>query len=432
MAIDPTAVSPRVDDGPGIKVGDRSTFHPGFALLVGYDSNVFNVSTKREKDSQVHAAFTMPTAWIGIGNRKVRDGVLDSPAKPSARKVDYYFGLFAGYRFYLSGNPLVRQAGKFNGGGRLHLRIAPGRRFSVELGEEIVRMAEPRNFEAGRAFNFNRINHSGSLRFVLRPGGGRLSLSTGYRNKLLYFEAADIPVGDRTVNGVEHETRYRFKDRSALAVRYSFLYTYYFSCCASPGTGRNEDSAAHRVLAGYTGMFGKRWTLDAFGGYGAGLYKDDTNGPDHKNVIGHVGLGFYPTMRTRLELRGERRFEDSIFGNYFSDVGGSFYAHHGFRSRTKFTTGVGVYSRRYAGIPIPGQDTQDIASYENAEGFVRKDILVNVHFQLEQSIGKFFVLAARYTFAMDETDFAIRFATDQVDYGGFQRHMAMLFGAVRY
>lgn len=57
---------PRAEDGPGIKAGQRSTFHPGFALVTGLDSNVF-VNAKREPrpaSGQVgprSASFIMPT-----------------------------------------------------------------------------------------------------------------------------------------------------------------------------------------------------------------------------------------------------------------------------------------------------------------------------------------------------------------------------------
>ena len=235
----------------------------------------------------------------------------------------------------------------------------------------------------------------------------------------------------RLVNGVETETKYRVRDRSAIAVRYSFHDTYYF-CCAQPGTGRNEDSEAHRVYGGYVGQIGKKILLDVMAGYGWGLYKQDSNGPNHKNFIGYAALGYFPTPRTQLTLRIGRDFHDSIFGNYFSDVGGNAAFTHVFNWNMRIDAGIGVWRRRYAGLPIPGQDTPDIVSYTAAEGFVRQDTLISANLQVEQSFGRIWVIGARYSLAADLTDFATEYSNGFVSPSQFARNLVLVFAAVRY
>src|SRR5690606_37327795 len=133
----------------------------------------------------------------------------------------------AGWRLYMSGRPSVWQASKLSIGFTSRITFAPGRRFSFGIEEDFYRLGEPTNFEALRNFNFNRFDHSGALRFVIRPSGGRTSLNIASRNELLYSPSTAFDhrgLSDRMVNGVETETKYRFRDRSAFAVRYSYHY----------------------------------------------------------------------------------------------------------------------------------------------------------------------------------------------------------------
>jgi hypothetical protein len=424
----PATQVPRVSDGPGLRVGKNSSFHGGFALGIGFDSNVFSESSGVNPR---RAAFALPSAWITVGNRPLRNGILDSEAKRTSRKVDYHLGVLGGYRLYMTGRPTVWQASRLNLGVNLRVMFAPGRRFSFGIEEDFYRLGEAQTFEAGRQFGFNRIDHSAALRFVIRPGGGRFSINAAYRNELLYFESPAYYRSNRMINGVETETKYRVKDRSALAVRYSFHKTYYF-CCGETGTGRNEDSEAHRLYGGYVGQIGKKVVLDVFAGYGWGLYKQDLNGPDFESFIGYAALGWFPTTRTQVGLRIGRDFHDSLWGNYFTDVGGSVAVTHVFNWNMRVDGGLGVYGRRYAGLPIPSQDIQDIVGYTNADGFIRRDTLVALNLQVEQPFGKIWVIGARYSLAADITGFAVEFDNGFVSPARFTRNLLMVFAAVRY
>jgi hypothetical protein len=427
---------PRVADGPGRKVGPNSTFHGGAALSIGFDSNVFSeqrrvVGEDGASRRPIRAAYGLPSVWLSIGNRPLRNGLLDSPPKKSDRKVDYHIGLLTGWRLYMDRTPQVWQASKLNIGLNTRIIFAPGRRFSFAIEDDFYRMGEPPNFQAGRELAFNRIDNSAALRFTVRPSGGRLSLDVAYRNELLYFQRPEFYRSNRLVNGAETETKYRFRDRSAFAVRYSYHYTYYF-CCTAAGTGRNEDSHAHRLLGGYVGQIGRKVVLDVFGGWAWLLYKQDASGPNHKNFIGYLALGVFPTPQTQIGLRLGRDVHDSVFGNYFTDIGGSLAAEHLFRWKMRVAAGAGVYGRRYAGLPIPGTDTEDIAAYTGAEGFVRRDTLISFSLQVEQSFGRYAVVGARYAASADLTNFVVEYANGFIDVGRFSRHLAMVFAAVRF
>jgi hypothetical protein len=434
-ATDPVTRIPRTEDGPGIKVGERTTFHPGFALSIGYDSNIF---WRAPNESRPGAAFAAPSAWLNIGNRKVRDGLLDSPARQTIRKVDYFVGASASWRAYLSGLEEVRHAGKLNIDAIARLSVLPGRRFQFDFDEDFNRLAEPMNFPALREQNFNRLLNDAALRFIIRPGGGRLSLSFAYRNQLQFFETGNLPEGNRIVNGVEHETRWRFRDRTGVALRYSMHHTLYL-CCAETGTGRNEDNDAHRITVGFVGQVARKWALDVFAGWGLAFYRNDISGKEASNFsgfIGHGAVSYFPTVKSQIQFRVYRTFSDTLFGNYFSDIGGEITGKHTFRTRTTLYAGASVFGRWTEALPQPTTDpnpeTDLIESYINAPGLTRQDLMFAGVVQLEQALGKYFVLALRYHATLDETDFAVVYVGGPTDYLRFNRHMVMLIAAVRY
>ncbi len=427
---------PRVSDGRGIKVGQRSTFHPGFAVTTGYDSNVYWAKGQGQEEVR-GGGIILPTAWLGLGNREVRDGLLQSPPEPTDRIFDYNLAVLAGYRIYLSGRDNIRKQSRFNVGIQGRFILLPGRRFSAELNEDFVRVAEPRNWETGPGANFNRFEHIGSLALTVRPGGGRLSLSGSYSSGLLRYEGRDLTLYDRLVNGAAHETKWRFLPKSSVVVRYTFYNTYYY-CCQQVGLGRNEDNNAHRVLGGYQGLVGKKVVLDAMVGWGWGLYRVDANGPSFRSFIGNASVTYFPTLRTELQLGVERSFADSLFGNYYVDAGGRIYVRHLFRWNMLGFLGLSVLSRRYHGLPEPGVEDARIDSYEGVERLRRDDVLVSLDTRLEQALGRFFVVGVRYTLTVDRTDFVVNYVPTPAapqgltDFGGFTKHVAMLLLAVRF
>jgi hypothetical protein len=421
---------PRTEDGAGIKLGPRTLFHPGFALLVGADNNVF-WNRKQDEGGLRPAGLIMPVGWLGIGNREVRGDTLQSPPEATDRKVDYNVRFTAGYRAFLSRAEDIRKVPRFSLDANAFLMLLPGRRFSVTLTEFLSRIGDPRNYDAGVGFNYNRIDHRGALGIIIRPGGGRLSISAAYLNELLYYEAKDIFNGDRLVQGASTEVKWRILPRSSIVASYSFNHSFYLSCNANTDLDCNEDNNAHRVLAGFRGQMGKRVTLDALAGYGAGIYYDDENGPNFRNFIGTARVSYFPTLRTQVFAQLDRLFSDSLFGNYFVDAGGRIGGLHNWRWKMFTEVGFSVYARRYAGLPIPGRESA-VLEYINAPGFVRKDTIVSLNARVEQPLGRFFVVGVRYDMILDRTDFAARYRGGRFDVGGFTKHIFYVVGAVRF
>ncbi|MCA9705873.1 MAG: hypothetical protein KDK70_08510, partial [Myxococcales bacterium] len=329
---------PRADDGPGIKAGQRSTFHTGAALVVGVDSNVFSTARSEPRGADVGpapAAFIMPTGWLGIGNRKFRDGLLMSPPERSGRLADYYFGGIVGARQYLARNRNILRQRMPSFGLQARLALLPGRRFSVNFDGDVFRYAQPATYEAQPEYNFNRVDGRGRLLFIGRPGGGRFSIAMGPRFAGLRFDNAtgdeDIAKGNRIVPGLGTELKWRFLPKSAVVLDYGMDFTYYTQCCVDVGSGRNEDNFAHRITAGYRGQVLKKLTLDAIAGYGLGFYRQDPNGPNFSSFIGDLAVSYFPNPRSVFHVGVYRSFQDSLLGNYYVDVGARVQARYEFK-----------------------------------------------------------------------------------------------------
>jgi hypothetical protein len=441
---------PRAEDGPGIKAGQRSTFHPGFALVTGFDSNVFS-NAKREArppSGEVgprSASFIMPTAWAGLGNRQFRDGLLMTPPERSGRAADYYMGFVGGFRQYMARNTNVLRQPRFSGGLQLRVAFLPGRKFSINLDGDVFRYAQPSNYETA-AFNFNRLDGNLRASFIGRPGGGRLSLMVAPGLAGLRFENPSLTIarGNRVVYGFITEAKWRIMPKSALVLSYSMDRTYYFSCCTSPGQGRNEDNFAHRITGGFRGQVLKKLTLDAIAGYGLGFYRDDPNGPNFSSFIGDLGLTYYPSPRALLHVSLYRSFQDSLLGNYYIDAGARLQARYELKWRMIATAGLWVAGRKYAGLPVPDFEDDNILSYSGrgTDVFQRRDVIFNLNAKLEQPLGRIWAVALQYDVAVDSTDFAVVYRDPDdpnnpdpempvTDIGGFTRHVVMLLGAVR-
>jgi hypothetical protein len=431
---------PRTPDGEGLKVGKKSKFHAGLMLPVGVDSNIFNEASNEGPRT---GAFLYPTAWIGVGSRDVVKGVLQTPPERTSRLADYNIGLIAGFRQFLSGDETIRTVPRFSFGSALRFSILPGRRFEIRIDDDVFRGASPGNYESvGSAFNFNRIEHVGKLDFIARPGGGRLSLSLGYRNRYMRFGDGALSLNNHMSHGLGHETKWRFLPKSALVFNYDFAWTFFTDCCVSVGLGRNEDSFSHRLSGGYRGQIGKKVALDAIVGWGFGFYRDDPNGPNFNSFIGNAGISYFPTLRTILALKAYRSFSNSLFGNYFVDAGATLSAAHQFRWRMNLESAVGIIGRTYSGLSVPGEEVDFISGYagRGADGFQARDTLFTLQTKIDQPLGRIFSVGLNYTLLVDSTVFSVDYVLDQplpdgtteiTDTLGYLKHMAFIYGAIR-
>lgn len=358
-----------------------------------------------------------------------------TPAERTGRIVDYSIIALAGFRQYLARREIVRSQPRFSAGSIIRLKFLPGRKFSIDFDEDFFRGADPGNYEAlGNNFNFNRIDHAARLTFIGRPGGGRLGLAFGYRNDLLWF-GPELPIArnNRLVNGLFHETKWRFLPKSSVLFQYTLDHTYYLSCCVEPSSGRNEDNFAHRLQAGYRGQAFKKFTFEVLAGWGLGYYRQDINGPNFNSFIGSASMNYFPTLTSLVHFSVYRRFQDSLFGNFYVDNGARLALGHQFRWRMLANLGLGVAGRSYQGLPDPGSETSDVTGYEGrgAADLQARDVLFTLDAKVEQPLARIFSLALSYNLVVDSTDFRVFYDNGSVDELGYVRHMLLFLAAVR-
>jgi hypothetical protein len=366
--------------------------------------------------------------------------------------MDYNISVLGGYRQSLARTAAVLQAPRVTVGGQIRLVFLPGRKFSTHLDVDAFRGAAPATWVATRQeLNFNRFDARGQLAFYIRPGGGRLSLGLGYRFQFLRFEHQVAERGNRVVNGLMHETKWRFLPRSSVLLSYTMDFTYYFSCCAEIGSGRKEDNYAHRLLVGYRGQAFKKWAFELLVGWGGARYYQDPTPFDWKldTFIGNAGMNYYPTLRSYVHVGLYRSFQDSLFGNFYVDTGGRIALGHQFRWRMIGHIGASVAARRYRGLPVPNAASDDAGPVEDvdielytgsgADRMQMRTVVATGEFKLEQPLGKVFSIALGYNLLIDNNNTTVVYADgpddgdepDTIDQLGFVKHLAMLLLSVR-
>src|SRR5690606_9221207 len=101
------------------------------ALMVGADSNVF-WSRAGDVGGVRPAGVLMPVAWLGVGNREVRDNVLQTPPEAAKdRRIVYNLRVTAGYRMFLAREEDIRRLPRFSADLNAHVILFPGRKFSL-------------------------------------------------------------------------------------------------------------------------------------------------------------------------------------------------------------------------------------------------------------------------------------------------------------
>ena len=92
-------------------------------------------------------------------------------------------------------------------------------------------------------------------------------------------------------------------------------------------------------------------------------------------------------------------------------------------------------ARTYIGSTYPHLKQKDI-DMENIEEIplpqAQKDTIIASQLRVEKALGRIFALGLQYDFVTDLTEFQAVFANGFVDIGGYNRHLVMLMGSVRY
>ncbi|MCC6751732.1 MAG: hypothetical protein IT371_29035 [Deltaproteobacteria bacterium] len=333
----------RYNEGPGIKLGDALVFHPGIAVEGRYDSNVFYT------DGAKGAPYLRLIGHLDISTlspQRLTDGsgIVHRP------KVNFRFKTAVGYREYLSGDASVKgqRAVELNAG--IGLGVLQGRPFSFDIVDEFSRTVSARNYEGPDtlARDMNR----GSVKFTITPGGGRLSFDVGYANLIDVFEESSFNWANHMTHEILFNAKWRLLPKTALALDVLQRFTNYYNASSAPVAKVN--SMPFRASLGLLGLITTRLSIILKAGYGNSIHK---TAPSYNMFIGKAELGYQFAPTATLRGGFEHLFEDSMYGNYYTDELAYLRYNHAIMQRFILNLGAEYRYRQYKGLPATGAAT---------------------------------------------------------------------------
>jgi hypothetical protein len=388
-------------EGPGIKVGDALVLHLGIGAEAGYDTN--SLYQFDDPDQAVRLRIT-PFADLGTprGSRAGQDTEGDVTAAP---KAQFKLGVAASYDHHFPvGGANAAAVNQINGANAigvmtdLQLVVFPEGKYSflADLSYARTQQAFETSDDALRCRH--DIGPGVGVRF--RPGGGTLSIETGYRLRLTVFE--DDSLAEQT-NRHGHDVRvvttWKMFPKTALLSRVNFTPTFYMGEASV-----KESSYPVRSLFGLQGLLLNRFGLLALVGYGASNYE---RGPNFSSVIAQVELMFFATPTATIRLGGERDFVDSFYANYYVKTGGYASYSQMFGGVFLATLKGDVSGRQYATYNRLAPEGNASPSHTD-----RVDVWIGATLTLEYRATAWLSIMASARYAGDITEFGYNYPDD--------------------
>lgn len=301
----------RYNEGPGVKLSDSLVFHPGIALEGRYDSNVFY-----SEDGIEGAPYLRVLGHLDLATLPPQR-LTDGDGKKSDPTVAFRLSTAVGYREYLHDSDSVKQQRALEVDAGLDLTLFPAGMFSFTIADKFARTVTARNSIVRSTFA--RDTNRATARLKLAPGGGRLAFALSYSLNLDLFEDSDLAFANRLFHEIALNAKWRLLPKTAVMLDVTQqIYSYYDRTGGVAGSigYTNNDSYPLRIYAGFGGLFTPSLSFLVKAGYGNGFYDND----DSYNMLlalAELGYRFSPVAKLRLGF--DHNFQDSIFGNYFTD-----------------------------------------------------------------------------------------------------------------
>jgi hypothetical protein len=388
-------------EGKGIRVSDSLVLHLGLGLEAGYDTNALYEATNT--DQAVRLRIT-PYLDLGTPTRSAQQqGTPQGPAT-AAPKAQFKLGVATYYDHHFPVGNDAAAVNQLNGANalgvdtKLQLVVFPEGKFSflTDLSYLRTQQAYETADDAGRARH--DIGPGIGVRF--RPGGGTLSIETGYRLRLMLFEDADIgDQANRHGHDVRVNTSWKLFPKTALVSRINFTPTFYMGSSSA-----KSDSYPVRSLFGLQGLIANRFGLLLLAGYGVSNY---VYGPNFSSVIAQLELMFFATPVSTIRLGGERDFVDSFYANYYVKNGG-YVSYSQLFGGVFLATIKGDFSaRQYATYTLPISGGTAEASTPS-----RLDYWIGATLTLEYRTTAWLSIIASARYSGDITDFGYNYLDD--------------------
>jgi hypothetical protein len=349
-------------EGPGVKLGDSMVFHPGFGAEGGYDTNPLR------REDGVGAGRLRLTGYLDLATLSKQRKIEDEGAyEATPPKVSFRWGVAGFYDFFFTDEERVNKQDDFGIDTDLNFVLFPSGNFSLLLDAAYQRTLQP--YESS-AENWARQSLVPGLGIRITPGGGTLSLETGYRMTWMFNE--DENVADRN-DKITHEVRFnsswKILPKTAIVTLATFSPIVYIGDASF-----NTDSKPVRASVGLNGLLTNRFGMKLAVGYGGSFYDA---GEDFDSVIASGEFAFYITPFANIRLGGSRDFVDSFYSNFYVRNGGYLKYEQMFGGLFLASLKGDVYYNDYASFD-PGTDVFTSSVRERYEVLASVTLLLEV------------------------------------------------------
>jgi hypothetical protein len=420
-------------EGPGFRLGHSPlVVHPGLAIDIGYDSNVFYLPY-----SEVGSALLRLRGHIDLATLPPQSFVDDKST--ADQKIDFRFSTQVEYREYLTNNASVESQRSINALVGADLNILPRGPFTLALNEAFVHSVDPRNGEVpktpstaasvtGQGSNeqytrdFNRFGFLGTYR------RGGFEIGAGDYFQINIWETPDLKYANSFGDEGQLFARVHFLPQTFGQVLVKAGYLHYWNQSQKPGL--QLDARPVRALIGASTLF-TRWLGAAANiGYGNSLnYK----GAQYNMVIGSAEVRLFMPLNMRLTLGWDRDFYDSVFANYYVDDHLFIAFNLPVVKRVAMLIDGGVRFRHYDGLidscillPAPMQNGMPTGPCGTYTSSTRNDQVYEAHVELSYRLSAWLALSASYNLLADRTNFGFVTGPPQmtVDPARYVKHAA--------
>lgn len=312
-----SAVNPNsnIVEGPGIKIGEGTVFHPIIGMETGAISNVFFSDTDATAAGVMRLLFEGAIGSLSVQRRATSSAEASAmeeeqaAAAASQGDLEYRAQLNLAYREYLSGNDNVRQQRDVDIGARVTGTAFPLRTWQFGFDEYFQRLTRPTNYESRG--DLDRDINAIKLSLLFKPKNRSISGSATLANTIDMFEST------------EHAFADRMQTSFGLRANWQFLPVTKFYADANiglfTGLGAGSEKVTSfplRAVVGAQSAITTETTVSTYVGYGQGFY---TAGPDFQNVLFGANFGYRYSPMGRVSFLYDYNFADSINSNYLRD-----------------------------------------------------------------------------------------------------------------
>jgi hypothetical protein len=393
-------------EGPGFRLGSAPlVLHPGAAVDIGYDTNVFY--TPQATGSallRLRAHFDLATL-----PPQVLAGNTGMPPK-----VEFRLSTFVDYREYLTDSSLVRAERSVNFFAAADVGINPRGPFTLRLNDVYVRTVDPRNIEiipgnkVTTPLTFTRDTNRVGAIASYRPYGWGLEVGWANYFDLSLYEDKDFKIANTLQYHTQAYGRLRVLPQTLVQLQAESGYIEY-------SHNPSLEAVPFRVLLGATTLFTTWLGAAANVGYGNSF---NLKLGSFSNAIGNAELRFFLPLMARLAVGYAADYYDTLFAAHYLD-------HHIYinydqpvvRGVTAHLGG-GAHFRHYSNLINPA-----LVGATGYSSTTRDDLVYYVQTQVTYRPLSWMELGLSYNLLGDSTSFKFIAGTNQVGIN-FIKHSA--------